>query len=71
MFKAAAAAIKQVTGRSVHPRKRRPPIIERLLHAKRESDRGNYASKNSIMRDLIHENPAHFRVDSDEDTCWA
>ena len=41
-------------------------IIERLLNAKRQSDRRNYAAKHTIIRDLVRERPKEFVVDSEE-----
>lgn len=42
------------------------PALPRLLAAKRESDRRNYAAKASIIRQLIAESPDDFVVDSEE-----
>jgi hypothetical protein len=40
------------------------PVLDQLLSAKTESDRGNYRAKHQILMKLIHERPGEFVRDS-------
>jgi len=42
------------------------PVIRKLLAAKAESDRKNYAAKHALLRQALAADPAHFEVDSQE-----
>lgn len=54
----ALATVKQAA-------RKRPRVLPRLLEAKRQSDRRNYGAKHSILRELIHQHPKAFKVDSE------
>jgi hypothetical protein len=41
------------------------PVLPRLLAAKAESDRRNYAAKHALIRQLLRERPDDFFVDSE------
>ena len=67
VLRAAAAAIMAVTGRTVDVKaaSARPRTIDRLLEAKKESDRRNYRAKHDIMRAPMQASPHEFHIDSE------
>lgn len=68
VLRAAAAAIMAVTGRAVDVKAAaapKPRAIDRLLEAKKESDRRNYRAKHAIMRALMQAHPHEFAIDSE------
>lgn len=42
------------------------PVLQALLEAKAESDRGNYPAKHAILRRLLQERPDEFVIDSSQ-----
>jgi len=44
---------------------RRKSLLNRLIHAKAQSDKGNWKAKHSILRQLISQRPKEFYIDSE------